>query len=315
MSDELTKGSPWDVFIHLLAVIALYASVVGTLMLLFQYINLAFPDSADREMGIRDSIREGAALLLIFFPAYAWAWRSIELDLAANPSKRRLWVRTCPMYLTLFLAGMLALGDLACLVYYLMGGDLTSRFVLKVGAILLVSGSVLWFYLTSLHREPGPLPAATRAAAYAAAVAAVVLVAAGFATVGSPSRARSARFDAERIENLQKIQNQLVDYWQSKAVLPASLDELKDPISGFSPARDPQSAKPYGYRAMGPSSFELCADFGLRDFDTQHSLPPWLEANAGGGIWNHQAGHVCFTRTIDPKRHPPHAPPPSGRAP
>ncbi len=122
MNEEMVKGSPWDVFIHLLAVIALYAGISGVLIALFQYVNLAFPDPMDVQIDVRDWIREGVALVVIFFPAYVWAWRSIEIDLAANPGKGRMWLRTCPIYLTLFLAGLFALGDLACLVYHFMSG-------------------------------------------------------------------------------------------------------------------------------------------------------------------------------------------------
>jgi hypothetical protein len=307
MNEKEVKGSPWDVFIHLLAVIALYVSIVGALAVLFQYVNLALPDPADVDTDVRDRIRWGVASLLIFFPAYAWAWRSIELDLRENPDKKKLWVRTCPIYLTLFLAGLLALTDLACLVYYFMSGDLTSRFLLKVLAVLLVSGAVLWFYLGALRRDPGPLPSMTRGFAYAAFLLVGLLVIAGFATAGSPARAHLARLDGTRIENLQKIQQEVVEYWQSKSVLPASLDQLTDSISGFSPPRDPATSKSYGYHAVGPTSFELCADFALRDFDTEKSVSSWRESNSGK-TWDHEAGHFCFSRTIDPARHPPHKP-------
>ncbi|MDO8433762.1 MAG: DUF5671 domain-containing protein [Candidatus Binatus sp.] len=308
MKEKEIEGSLWDVFIHVLAVIALYVSIVGALTVLFQYVNLSLTDTADVEVDVRDRIRWGVASLLIFFPAYVWAWRLIEMDLSENPEKKKLWVRTCPIYLTLFLAGLLALSDLACLVYYFMSGDLTSRFLLKVIAVLLVSGAVLWFYLSALRRVPGPLPSATRAFAYATFLLVGLLVIAGFATAGSPSRAHLARLDVTRIENLQDIQREIVEYWQNKMALPTSLDQLSDSISGFSPPRDPATSASYGYHAVSPTSFELCADFALRDFDTEHTLPSWTRMRLGKIYWNHEAGHFCFSRTIDPARHPPHKP-------
>jgi len=306
MSDKEVKGSPWDVFIHLLAVIALYVSIVGALTLLFQYVNLSLPDPADVDVDVRDRIRWAMASLLIFFPAYVWAWRSIEMDLRQNPEKKKLWVRTCPIYLTLFLAGLLALTDLACLVYYFMSGDLTSRFFLKVVAVLLVSCAVLWFYLSALRRVPGPIPSATRTFAYTTFFLVGVVVIAGFATAGSPSRARLARLDGTRIGDLQNLQLEIVKYWQNKAALPTSLDQLSDSISGFSPPRDPATNGAYGYHTISPTSFELCADFALRDFNTEQTLPPWLrQMRQGTTYWNHEAGHFCYSRTIDPARHQP----------
>ena len=198
MNGEVTKSSPWDVFINLLAVIALYISVYSAIRLLFQFINLALPDPLDlqnfyyAQSDSRDPIRYAVSMLIVFFPVYWWAWSSIESDLAANSAKRRLWIRTCPIYLTLFLAGLMALGDLACLIYYFMSGDLTSRFVLKVVAVLLVAGAVLFFYRDALRREPGPLPVAIRAFAYTTAALSAAMVIYGFILAGPPTRAHLA---------------------------------------------------------------------------------------------------------------------------
>src|SRR5260370_30785438 len=207
MNDEVTKSSPWDVFINLLAVIALYVSVYGAISLLFQFTNLALPDPlVDRRNDIRDWIRYSVSMLIVFFPVYCWAWRSIEADLALNPAKRRLWVRTCPIYLTLFLAGMTALGDLASLFYFLMSGDLTSRFVTKVAVVLIVAGGVLVFYRNALRREPGPMPGAMRAFAYGAAALASTLVVAGFVFAGPATRAHRARLDQQRLRDLDSVE-------------------------------------------------------------------------------------------------------------
>ncbi len=255
MSDQTTKGTPWDVFIHLLAVVALYVSIYGALMLLFQFVNLALPDPTDVQFDVHDSIRYGVSMVVIFFPAYAWAWRSIEIDFSANPEKRRLWIRTCPIYLTLFLAGLLALIDLSVLVYFFLGGDLTLRLLLKVAAILGIAGAVLVFYLGALRREPGRLPFATRALAYAVCALAGVIVIAGFALAGSPARSHLGRLDLKRVEALQSIQREILTYWQNKAALPASLDQLADNVSGYVPPHDPGNDAPYGFRIAGVTSF------------------------------------------------------------
>lgn len=303
MNDEVAKSSPWDVFIHLLAVIALYVSVYAAISLLFQFTNLALPDPLDRGTNVRDYIRYGVSMVVVFFPAYWWAWRSIETDLASNPGKRRMWIRTCPIYLTLFLAGLLALGDLVCLLYYLMSGDLTSRFALKVVAVLMVAGGVLIFYRNTLRREPGPMPPAMRTFAYASAAFAGALVIAGFIIAGPPMRAHLARIDAQRLQDLDSVQQKILTYWQAKGELPTSLDQLKDDVVGYSPERDPNSGESYGYRKTGTTSFELCANFALQDSNAARSLPTWRQTGSSTS-WNHDAGSYCFERTIDPALHP-----------
>ncbi|KKQ92924.1 MAG: hypothetical protein UT16_C0002G0014 [Candidatus Azambacteria bacterium GW2011_GWA2_39_10] len=42
--NKISKTEPKDVFIHLLAIIALYASATAFLIMLFQYINVLIPD-------------------------------------------------------------------------------------------------------------------------------------------------------------------------------------------------------------------------------------------------------------------------------
>src|ERR1017187_10363319 len=138
------------------------------------------------------------------------------------------------MYLTLFLAGLVALGDSACLFYYLMSGDLTSRLLLKVAAVLVVAGGVLVFYVNALRRAPGPLPVAMRVFAYTTAAFAGALVIAGLVTAGSPSRAHLARLDQQRLRDLVSVQQKIVNYWEAKGELPASLDQLRDDVEGYS---------------------------------------------------------------------------------
>jgi len=315
VTDEQAKSSPWDVFINLLAVIALYAAMWSVLSLLFSFIDLRLPDPADRPLDLRDSIRSALAVLIIFFPAYVWAWRTIEVDLAANPEKRRRWLRTCPIYLTLFLAGLFALGDLSYVVYYFLTGDLTSRVILKVAAIGLVAGAVFGFYLYLLRREPGIFAPGARLFGYASCLMAVAVAVVGFEVAGSPTRARLQRLDAKRIQSLADIQTKLVNYWQQKRNLPRSIDELNDDLGGFTAPSDPETHQPYEYRATGATSFDLCADFALKDYDVRRTVYVWVPESDGGynSAWNHDAGHVCFTRTIDPSRNPPCSGTPSTR--
>ena len=215
MADEI-KASPWDVFINLLAVIALYASIWSGLYAIFSLIDLALPDPLDFPIHLRDGIRSSLAIFIIFFPAYVWAWRTIEVDLASHPEKRARWLRTCPIYLTLFVTGLLALGDLSFVVYYFLTGDLALRVALKAGAVALVASAALAFYLYALRREPGPYPAGPCIFAYASFVVVAAVAIAGVAVAGSPRHARLQRLDAKRLQNLHTIQDEVLSYWKSK---------------------------------------------------------------------------------------------------
>jgi hypothetical protein len=55
MNDEVAKSSPWDLFINLLTVIALYVSVYAATTLLLEFVELGLPDPQDQGADPRDS--------------------------------------------------------------------------------------------------------------------------------------------------------------------------------------------------------------------------------------------------------------------
>ncbi len=138
-------------------------------------------------------------------------------------------------------------------------------------------------------------------------VAAVIF---GFFVVGFPKEERLRRADDQRISSLQIVQGQIIYYWQNKEKLPAKLDDLKDPLSGFAAPKDPETGENYGYTAKGALNFELCANFNLpsRDKGAPYvELPtyPPQYIPSGDANWEHAAGQVCFERTIDPELYKP----------
>ncbi len=130
----------------------------------------------------------------------------------------------------------------------------------------------------------------------------VVLAAiiAAFVTIGGPGRQRSLKFDEQRINDLQNIQNQTINYWQQKNKLPATLADLTDSISGFKAPMDPQTSSPYEYNVLSATSFELCANFSLPSdsIDMKTRVVPNIYPYYS---WDHGGGRVCFNRSIDPE--------------
>lgn len=137
-------------------------------------------------------------------------------------------------------------------------------------------------------------------------------VVAGFLTVGSPQKARLARFDEVRIGHLQQIQYEVINYWQSKGILPYNLDDLVDATRGVTVPVDPQSDESYLYTVTGDVSFELCAIFA-REGDSEYGYPmpmrpmmyPAKGVDVKNNIWQHLSGKQCFSRTIDKDFYPP----------
>lgn len=301
-----SKQLPRDVFLYLLMIVALGMSAINFGTLLFQFINLYVPDALnmigyDYSSSYLNTIRWTLASIVVAFPVFVWVTRFLKRDIIANPEKRELKIRKWLIYLTLFVAGVVVLGDLIALVYSFLQGELTLRFALKVLSILLVSGSIFWYYLREV-REAAP-------AMFGKVVSVVVLAAAvvGFFVAGSPQSQRLVRFDQDRVNDLQTIQWQIVSYWQNKRSLPANLESLRDDISGFVAPVDPETGTTYEYRATGSLSFKLCSEFKTKyqaSSDGTYGQPEMPKEGIASN-WDHEIGKVCFDRMIDPDFFPP----------
>jgi hypothetical protein len=151
----IQKTSPKDVFLHLLSIVTLYTSATEFLVLLFQYINLAFPDVL--EIGYRDSamglIRWAIATLIVVFPVYLLTSRHLLKVYEKEPAKRNLRIRKWLIYFTLFTAALIVIGDLVTLINSFLQGDLTLRFVLKVFSVFFVAGSVFTYYFWDIKKH------------------------------------------------------------------------------------------------------------------------------------------------------------------
>ncbi|MFH1866680.1 MAG: hypothetical protein ABIJ81_01195 [Patescibacteria group bacterium] len=140
-----------------------------------------------------------------------------------------------------------------------------------------------------------------------------IAVIAGFFIVGSPTDERLRRADEQRVSDLENIQWQIINYWQSKEQLPATLDDLIDNISGWRSPLDPETGTAYDYEVTGDLSFNLCSNFNLvSEGVSEHALTKPLPERVltrpfppVTDNWQHPAGKHCFERTIDPDLYKP----------
>lgn len=301
-----TANTPKDVFSHLLAIITLYIGVVSIIALLFQYVNALFPDRLDTYYydPTLDIIRRSAASLIVVWPVHVLMSWIIGRDMRAHPEKRGMAMRKWLMYLTLFAAAMTIIIDLITLLYNFLGGELTLRFALKVLVVLLIAGAVFGYYLWDIRRESAKDSIRPKQLAWLVSILLIVIISASFIVIGSPSELRARKFDEQRVKDLQLLQNEIINYWTQKEDLPATLDNLKDSISGFTPPYDPETGEPYEYEPTGPLSFNLCAVFKTKaqgQSGEQKIAPRFYDPYQQN--WSHDAGRVCFSRSIDPERY------------
>ena len=305
--DDKPKTTPKDFFLWAGAMIALYASVFAFIALLFSYLNYTLPDELQY---YGDPYASGVsyqmASLIVLFPIFLILMRVIRRDILRDPSRGQVWVRRWALYLTLFAAGGPIAGGLLPLIMYFFNGEVTLRFILKVLVVLLVAGGGFLHFLADLRGYWERYPARARMVSWATAALVLITIVAGFFIIGTPRQARLYRYDEQKVSDLQSIQYQITNYWQSKQALPAALTDLNDPLSYYTAPTDPQTGESYEYRATGATSFELCATFNAAASGTNgRALSRPMYPGEVADSWVHQEGRTCFARTIDPDFYPP----------
>jgi hypothetical protein len=307
------KSTPKDFFLWAGAMITLYSGVVAFIGLLFDYINYTFPDTAlsyyyDAYQG---GVSYEMASLIVLTPVFLMLMRVIRRDIARDPTRNEIWVRRWALFLILFIAGATIVIDLIVLINtFLSGSELTTRFLLKVVVVLLVAGAGFMHFVADLWGFWVKYPLRATAVNWAVGILVLLTIAAGFVIIGTPQHARQVRIDAQRLNDMQSLQSQIVYYYQQKQRLPVTLDELRDPLSYYNVPVDPDTKQMYEYRATAPLTFELCANFTTAGNSTNGmSIPaPVSPYGVRGGSdtnWQHGIGHTCYSRTIDPELYPP----------
>ncbi|MEK7077033.1 MAG: DUF5671 domain-containing protein, partial [Patescibacteria group bacterium] len=208
------KTGPRDVFLHLAGVVGLYVVVIAFGSLVFQLINIKFPDPAlgeFRQFG--DGLRWPLAVLVVVFPVYLSLSYFLQSELVRFPEKKELKTRKWMLYFTLFASGTVIVADLISLIFSFLSGELTVRFVLKVLTVLLVAAAVFAYYLWNL-KKAAPALRDPEMRFFVWGVIALVVAAAvtGFVFAGSPGRARLVRVDERRVNDLYALQSEITNF-------------------------------------------------------------------------------------------------------
>ncbi|OHA21126.1 MAG: hypothetical protein A2849_00885 [Candidatus Taylorbacteria bacterium RIFCSPHIGHO2_01_FULL_51_15] len=307
---EKPKLTAKDFFLYIGALATLYWSAGSLLALLFRIIDTVLTDRLDYYVDPYSSgIRFAVASLIVVFPISLLLFRAIKKDVIKTPEKLLLPLRRWLLAGTIFVTAIALVGDVIALLNGFLGGELTTRFALKVLSVFVVAGLVFWYSLLELKMNPA-LPAKVRKEfLWGTPLLVLAAIVYGFFVMGSPASIRALRFDERRVGDLQGIQWQVVNFWQLKGVLPQTLAALEDPIAGYTVPTDPETSSAYTYSVTKPLSFKLCAVFGTDVKDSNGTRYPKSMTPYGEGLenqnWSHAAGEQCFDRTIDPELYPP----------
>ena len=144
-----------DAFLYLTLFAALYISAWHFGALMFDLIELALPDPADRPQEWRaDSVRFSVASLIVAFPVFLALTVKLGREVARDPVRRDSAVRQWLGHLTMFLAVIVLIGATISVIYGLLRGDLTAHFVLKVATVAGIAAAVFGWFRMQLRPVP-----------------------------------------------------------------------------------------------------------------------------------------------------------------
>lgn len=306
---EHSRTTPKDFFLYLFGAITLYLSATMLVTLWWQLINGWLPETGPYALtATGNALRWAVAIIVVTFPAYVIAMWWIGKDVDREPGKKEIWVRRWFIWLTLFVAASVSLGDLAVILYNLLGGEIALRFILKAVVVGLVAKGVFWYHWYLLKREPGTGLPTRKAITAAASLVVLVGIILAIVQAGSPASARALRNDQQRIYDLQSIQDRITTFWSPKQRLPQTAEELIDQANPIPLPVDPKTGEPYRYEVRGTYAFALCATFETEYSEDQatkdmYYYGPTMPVSLSGHptSWPHGIGETCFERTIDPE--------------
>lgn len=146
-----------DAFMYLLIFSTLYISAFNLGSLLFEFINRAFPDpafaSSSRAAYAASAIRWSISSLIVAVPVFLFVSNRNSIAIRQDPAKRGSKVRRWLTYLTLAIASGILIGDFITLVYNVLSGELSVRFILKACTVAAIAGGVFVYYLGDVKAD------------------------------------------------------------------------------------------------------------------------------------------------------------------
>jgi len=143
-------------FLYLLFFIMLGVISISLGNLLFALIETLFPDAAKPSdyIQIRNErqIRSGISGLIVGAPIFFFLARMLSKARQKDPELQRSQIRKWLTYLTLVIAGSTLVGDAISLVYNLLDGEMTTRFLLKSLVIALIAGVIFIYFIKDAER-------------------------------------------------------------------------------------------------------------------------------------------------------------------
>jgi hypothetical protein len=238
-------------------------------------------------------------MVAVFFPTYLVLTRIVNRLRRQDKNEQYLHLTKWLIYLSLLVGGLTLLVDLVVVLNYFLEGDLTTRFICKALAVLMVIGAAVHYYSYDARGFWTTHEQASILYAFVAGILVTVSLVFGFTQVATPNEVREHKLDAKQITELQDMQYKIVEYYYAtgSSTLPADLDEA---YRGFDVPKAPEGRETYTY-SITDTGFSLCATFSddmQNDTNYGASIPDKTSLILNEFDWRYKAGKFCFARVI-----------------
>jgi len=294
------NNTPRNTILQIGALIALYASLSFLLTLVFGLINLLFPMSTESFWeieGASSNVRMGIAMLVVFFPTFLILTRFANQYRRQRQMEQQSATRWL-IYISLLVAGLVLLVTLVTTIYTFLNGDMTARFILKAGAVLILMAGAFYYYIQDVRDYWLTHESKSKWYGVGASMFVVTAIALGITNIASPAEVRELRLDEQQINDLRNIQWEIESYLETSTTSPATLDTIYSDTA-FIPAA-PDNRDGYSYEVT-ETGFKLCATFAHDSMATDANIRPFRDSTnrmQQAENWDYMAGRYCFERVV-----------------
>jgi uncharacterized membrane protein len=294
-----SKNNAKFAFWYMLSLVALIFMALSTGQVIFQIINKTIADFTNGFAYSFDSgvLKFAISSLIISIPLYYLMVRQIETSLEKKELDRESAIRRWLTYFILFVSAVVMIIWLMMTINSFLGGELTSKFLLKSLTVIVICGLVFTYYLYDIRTEEKKNKNIVWAYLIVSLVLTVGSLVGAFFVVESPTEARNRRHDLEVLSQFSQIDATLNSYFIENKKLPTGLDQLKDQVPYLNAAalKDPISGQPYMYKRNSDTEYELCASF-----KTDNTKPGDIQDYSYADRWPHVSGDQCLKQKIAP---------------
>lgn len=297
--EQQSNNAPKFAFYYLLSLVSLIFVALSTGMIIFQIIHKKIFDVLSLNQGYYSSetMKFAISAIIITAPIYFVTMWLINKNLYDGKLGKDSGVRKWLTYFVLFVSSVVVIGWLIGTIQSYLGGELTTKFILKSLTALFISLVVFSYYFYDIKREQ-VVDAKNRIIKiyfFGSLIVILAVLVCGFVYSDSPQITRNKNQDIILINAFDTIDNAINAYYNQTKKLPVNLDELVNK-SGFLAEKDiinKATNKKIEYKVKGTNKYEICGDFKANNKNLIDQNNEWLDNR-----WPHDIGHQCLPREV-----------------